>query len=115
MFEGRKPMYALVVNGEWDVLDENESEILSRAKTWVMEKIGDRYRHAIPLRVTPEIAHDMDTYVYKLADVNRVELPLQAWFDEYHAEVEQCKVEGEEREWKRYLELREKFKDRPVE
>lgn len=112
MSEERKPMYALIVNGEWESLDEDRESMVDRAKMWVMEKIGDHYRHGLPLKVTKEIARDVDTYIYKLTNENLVELPLQAWFDEYHSDSEQSDIDEEMREWERYLELAEKFKDR---
>ncbi len=112
MSDERNPLYGLIIGGEWESLDEKLSEVMDRAKMWTMERIGDHYRHALPLKVTPEIAREMDIYIYKITSENRVELPFQQWFDEYHAEVEQGAVDDEECEWKRYLELAENFKDR---
>lgn len=112
MSEARKPMYGLIIGGEWDALDENIDEIMERAKMWTMERINDFHRHALPLQVNPTIAREMDVYVYRLADENRVEIPLQAWFDKYYQEMKQDEIDDKEREWKCYLELAEKFKER---
>lgn len=112
MLRERRPMYGLIVHGEWDCLDENLEVIMDRAKQWVEEKINNFHRHDLPIKVTPEVAWELDVYAYKLTSENEVELPLQAWFDEYYADMKQGEVDDEEREWKRYLELAEKFRDR---
>lgn len=112
MPEARKPMYGLIIGGEWESLDEDIGEIMGRAKLWVMERIDDFHRHALPLKVTPEVEREMDVYIYRLADENRAKIPLQEWFDEYYREMQQSIADDEEREWRRYLELAEKFKGR---
>jgi len=112
---GRKDRYVVFVGGEIEHDTESRDDAMSYAHGRVEQDISDFYKHGLPLKVTKEIETRVDVYVAKITQEAVIELPLQSWFDDYYNEVKQYEAEEEKREWKRYLELREKFKDRIAE
>lgn len=104
--------YIVFVNGEIEMDTNDRDEAMQHAHLRVDEKIGDHHRHDLPVKVTPQIVREMDVRVSRVRESDCLELPLQLWFDDYYNEQRQCEVEEENREWRRYLELCEKFRDR---
>lgn len=112
--ENRQTMYALIVDGEIEYIGHEKDVALKAAHSAVDQKISDHHRHRLPVHIDSTAAYELDVYVYEMNNDNRLDLPFQQWFDDYYAEMKEYDREQEEREWKHYLELREKFKDRPI-
>jgi hypothetical protein len=115
MIDKEYARYVLMVNGEIFYDTNDRDDALSQAHIAVGEKIGEWHRRDLPIKVTPEIAEELDVQLFLIIKDYEVPLPLQSWFDEYHQEMKDYKASEEEREWKQFLELREKFKDRIAE
>ncbi len=107
-----KPMYVVVQFGEIQSWSYSEEAALSSAAECVDQQIADHWRHKLPVQVTPEMARDLDIRMYRLDAQSQVELPFQKWFDQYYQERQESARDEEEREYKRFLELRKKYEDR---
>lgn len=112
--------WVLVTNGEvaFECHTSNSKEILQQAQWAVEQRICDHLRHALPLKVTEQVAREFDIRAFSLPREDqegvpeRLVLPYQKWVDEYYQSSLDDKKETEEREYKRYLELREQHEPR---
>ena len=104
--------YLVLLNGEVEHFGHDKAEALNFARMAVDQKISAHHRHNLPVQVDSVVARELDVYVYEMHDATRLKLPFQQWFDDHYAETRAIKHQEEEREWNRYLELREKFAER---
>jgi len=104
--------YVIVYAGELESAQvwENREIALSEAQCIVNQYICDFLRHNLPMKITPEEARRFDVKVYEIKE--EMELPFQKWVDEYYDEMRMQEIKDEERDYKRFLELYERFKDR---
>jgi len=86
-------------------------DMMHEVKMLAWQYICDFMRHELPKKLT---ADDIRRFDIKVYEVNReqITLPFQAFVDEYYDDMREQKRLDEEREYKRFLELYEKYKDR---
>lgn len=103
--------YIMLTLGENAWVCHDEETALGECQEHVFQNINDFHRHNLPLTVTPEVARGFDLRLIKLTDegVEEVKLPFQEWADQYVVELERYRQEDEDREYKRYLELKAKY------
>lgn len=103
--------YVMCCYGE--VIQGNSLEVLmAEARNHVHQYICDFLRPLMPLKVTEEVVHRFDVEVHQLDDNSKVSLPFQQWADDYYIDSKRWKKDEEEREYERFVELYEKYKDR---
>jgi hypothetical protein len=105
-----KQKYVVVWNGEITTEMFDLESALCEAHSFVDQYISDFLRYDLPMKITPEEARRFDVKVFELKD--EIELPLQEWVDQYYEDIKEWKEKAEEREYKQFLELYEKFKNR---
>jgi len=105
-------MYILESGGEiWpNFVMENIDQALEEAKNCVDQYICDFQRHNLP-KNTKDEDFDPDVRVYYVSKKNELELPLQEWTDEYYQRQKEYVEKDKRREYKRYLELKEKYEN----
>jgi ribosomal protein L33 len=107
-----KELYVLFQYGEVSYWTHDRESALREAKLSVDQYICDHLRHNLPLKATDEIVRRLDVQLFRLTADDLVTLPCQEWFDEYYTSTKNWEKTEEEREYKRFLELYEKYKDR---
>lgn len=90
----------------------SEEEALDIARHLVDQTIADHWSHLLPMQVTPEIARGFDVQVYRCASSSLLKLPLQQWTDENYQYRQKSEAHDENMEYKRYVQLREKYEPR---
>jgi len=82
---------------------------LAAAKEWVISILADSKRYELS-------AADTLSKLKKLTvlhgDVKKESIPLESWTSDYESFIESQKLEREELDYKRYLDLRSRFEDR---
>lgn len=113
--------WVLVTHGEvaYETWQKDSKEILTEARLAVDQHICDHLRHDLPFQVTEQTAREFDVRAFSLPREGqgvpeRLVLPYQQWVDEYYQRGLQDDKDSEERQYKYYLELREKHEPRRV-
>ena len=107
--------YAVLVSGGEVVFYGRLAHVISEAKNSVFERIGSFYCHNLPIRATSDFIYnsiDIRVHEVDLSDGGGVELPYQDWCDEYYADMKKQEVLDVEYDYKRFVELREKYEQR---
>jgi len=91
--------------------EDDTSPVMNEAQFCVNEKIGWVLRHELPIKVTPELEKKVDVQVYILKPSDKVQLPLQQWFDEFYQDQQDMVVRDQNQDEKRFLELLVKYGD----
>jgi len=105
-------MWVVIQFGEPLAWAPSETGAFAIARECVDQAITDHWKHKLPMQVTPEIARAFDVRVYRCDHQSSVELPFQKWVDENYRHRQEWANGEDEREYKRYLELREKYEGR---
>lgn len=87
----------------------NYEEMMSEVRIMARQYIYDFMRHNLPKKLTHDDIRSFDIEVYEIG--NSIILPFQAWADEYYDDMKEQQKRDEEQEYKRFLELYEKYKD----
>jgi hypothetical protein len=107
-----KPLFVVVQFGEVHSWTSSEQSALKSARECVEQQIVDHWRHKLPVKVTEDIARDLDVRLYRLDSRSELTLPIQQWFDENYKQRQESARDDEEREYRRFLELRAKHEER---
>jgi len=110
--ENDRVLYVLLYSGEVTLVSPDREHTIDEANFSVNERIGDHWRHDLPLEATEKLCREIDVEVHTLNAESRMELPFQEWVDTYYREMKENEGKQEERDYKRYLELHERFKAR---
>lgn len=106
-------IFVLLVGGEVVYTTSDSSDVFREARGSVYQYISDHKRHDLPLKMTDEELRWMDVEVHELlGERSQVALPYQEWIDDYYRELKEGEREDEEREYKRFVELRGKWEER---
>lgn len=87
----------------------SKKDALAAAKEWVTLILADSTREGLSAEDTL-IALKKITVLH--GDVKKENLPLHSWAADYEYFIESQKLEREELDYKRYLDLRSRFEDR---
>ena len=105
-------MWIVVQFGELWAHAFSEQGALDAARESVDQAITDHWKHKLPLQVTEEIARSFDVRVYRCDASCQVALPFQKWVDENYKHRQEVDEFEKDREYRRFLELREKYEER---
>lgn len=106
------PRFVMFTYGEFAFSSDDEETILTEAQMHCNQVIADHWRHELPKKLSESDKSDFDVHVFDLVDVRKLDLPFQEWVDEMYNEMREHLAEDSQREYKRYLELREKWESR---
>jgi len=107
-----KDRYLVIVGGEIYEDTESKKDAFMFAHNYVDQHITDFLKHDLPIKINEDMIRKIDVYVAKISNEDLVELPYQQWADEYYKDLKEDEKYMEEQEYKWFLELYEKFKDR---
>jgi len=109
-------MYILIVDHDASNIESSYDRpyILELAESHVRQRLCDRYRHMLPLKVSE---HNFELRLIKvpLASGSATEcvLPMQTWADKYYREIKETEISESlstrDAEWAEYERLRKKF------
>jgi hypothetical protein len=102
----------MFTHGEFAVSSDDEETIMAEAEMHCNQYICDFWRHDLPKKLNAEDKASLDVHVFDLQEMRKLDLPFQEWVDEWYADKREADREEEQREYKRYLELREKWEPR---
>ena len=109
----KTPLFVLVIGGEASFVSGQKADVLHEARDAVVQYIADHRRQDLPIQLTEEDLRWMDIEVHELnGSTSQMALPYQEWVDDMWREWEQDRLEEPEREYKHFLELREKWEER---
>jgi len=108
----KSPLSMMLADGEVCCLTSDPEEAIEEARMAVYQYISDHKRHHLPLKMTDDEIRSMDVEVHILDSGSQIDLPYQQWVDDYYQEMQDDKKKEEEHEYKRFLELREKWEER---
>ena len=119
--EDQKFFYVLMQYGEvcfsyWAPKEDGFQYLRDQAQEGVSYRISDM-RHLLPVKVTPEIARDLDTYGFRFNypsfdDQGKIkddfvfeflDLDFQGMFDDYYRDMKEDKIRSAEMEEKRFI------------
>jgi len=104
-------MFVLVSHGEVVYETTERKDALGEAQSAVCQHLSDFRRHDGPFQVTSDDILAFDIKLFELGAAGQVTLPYQKWADNFYWDLEEGEKEEERREYKRYLELREKYEE----
>jgi hypothetical protein len=113
MHKRQTPIYVLLDGGEVTFTSGDRGEVLREAHCAVDQHITDHLRHDLPIKLDDEEIRWIDVEVHELSgDKSQIALPYQQWADDYWVEVQEAERDEDEREYKRFLELRDEYEER---
>ena len=102
--------YAVVFFGGETIYFVNTiKEAMDEAQLHVNEMIGNHHRRELPMKVSPELARDLNIHIFALNRRSVVDMPVQMWFDLYYKEQQDYERETTLRPYETYLELKARF------
>jgi hypothetical protein len=105
--------FVMFTFGEFAFSSEDEETILTEAQMHCNQYICDFWRNCeLPKKLTDEDKASLDVHVFDLQEMKKLDLPFQDWVDDWYADKREAERDEEQREYKRYLELREKWEPR---
>ena len=107
-----RELWIVLSGGEAAGISSNRHEAINIARDIARERVSDFYRDLLPFKVTPVVIRDLDVEVHPCFSRTAEALPFQEWIDDlYRSRVEGEKTDAE-REYQRFVELREKYEAR---
>jgi hypothetical protein len=109
-------LYVIVSGGEVSYSTNDREDCLLESRLSFDQHITDFLRHQLPMRLSEEDIRRVDLKVYELEDETlEIRLPFQEWLDDRYEENRKYEKDEAEREYKRYLELHEKYEARRLQ
>lgn len=101
-----------IFGGEEAYFVADKEKTMMEVYDYVSYHICDFLRDQLPLKVTDDIIRDMDIKIFEVVSEKEVEIPFQKFVDEYYDNIKYDEKRQEETEYKNFLKLYKKYKDR---
>lgn len=102
--------YVVVVDGEARHTGQDLKDALDECYEVTMHNFFEGVRKRLPVKVDSSLQRKLGVSLFRATE--RVELPLQEWFDMAYKMQLTGDAEQERRDFQRYVELRERFEER---